>query len=343
MPSGNSVVSVERKFLPLSISRQYIALVINVNKSLTLHYSALFLAAICYGSISVFAYYLSLFGVSSSQQTLIRIGLTALILFIGLGVINQFQGVIFQRHHLVFFFGYGLLGICAPLFSYITAIALGTPVVVAVSLAYLYPAITLIFGRIFLGEAITRYRMIALPLSVVAAVLVSFPLSPIISPIPLSGLLLSVATGVFLACNMIFGRKISGHLDYNPLVVTFWGYTIGGFWTGCLVLLLPFIIQDPRIVGFQFFLLPSTWLLLVGFAIIATAIPYSLTNFGMKKIDASAASIVLLFDPVSSIILGFFFMGQGVTFWHFIGASLIILASVLIALELKPKKKGSNS
>jgi drug/metabolite transporter (DMT)-like permease len=138
---------------------------------------------------------------------------------------------------------------------------------------------------------------------------------------------------------MIFGRKISGHLDYNPIVVTFWGYTIGSFWAGWLVLLLPFVIQDPRIVGLQFFLPASTWLLLVGFAVLATAIPYSLTNFGMKKIDASAASIVLLFDPVSSIILGFIFMGQRVAFWHFIGAFLIILASVIIALEQKPTEK----
>jgi drug/metabolite transporter (DMT)-like permease len=76
-------------------------------------------------------------------------------------------------------------------------------------------------------------------------------------------------------------------------------------------------------------------MLLIGFALIATAIPYTLTNHGMKQVDASTASIILLLDPLSSVILGFILIGQMVVFWQLIGASLIVCATLLIALEQK--------
>jgi drug/metabolite transporter (DMT)-like permease len=138
---------------------------------------------------------------------------------------------------------------------------------------------------------------------------------------------------------MVVGRKLGGYEDYNPLVTTFWGYLFGSLWMGVILFGLQFLIIDTRIVGFQWVLPIPVWVLLLGFALIATAIPYTLTNYGMKKIDASIASIVLLLDPLSSVILGIILMGQEVVFWQLIGASLILFATLLIAFEQKLSKK----
>jgi drug/metabolite transporter (DMT)-like permease len=142
---------------------------------------------------------------------------------------------------------------------------------------------------------------------------------------------------------MVLGRKLSWHEGYSSMVTTFWGYLFGSLWMGVIFLILQFLLIDPRIVGFQLVLPIHAWMLLFGFALIATAIPYTLTNYGMKRIDASTASIILLLDPLSSVVLGFILMGQMVVFWQLIGASLILFATILIAFEQKSSKETSIS
>jgi DME family drug/metabolite transporter len=147
-----------------------------LTKSTIKYYLSLIIAAICFGSIAVFTYFLTLFGVSSTQQTFFRILFTAFYLFCGLGFWFHFRNISIKLNHSVLFVFYGFVGVCAPLFSYITAIAIGTPVIVAVSLVYLYPAITLLLARIFLNEPFTLTRIIAVICSITGAIVISTPI-----------------------------------------------------------------------------------------------------------------------------------------------------------------------
>jgi drug/metabolite transporter (DMT)-like permease len=307
----------------------------NLGKS---SYVSLIIAAICFGTIPVFSSYLTFFGVSSLQQALFRTAFTVLNLFIGLGIAYSYRNIMIQRKHLIHFVIYGLIGIALGLIVYITAIAIGTPVVVAVSLTYLYPAITLLLGRIMLQEPLTPIRLIAVPLSILGAIVVSLPIFPFIVVAPLAGIILALSNAVFAAIYMVLGRKWSGHEGYRPSVTTFWGYFFAMLWMIPIILIISLFISDPRIVGIQLILPLPIWLLLFGFALIATTIPYLLTNIGVKKVDASAASIILLLDPISAVVFGFFFLGQPVASWQALGAFLIFLATVLIALEPRVRK-----
>jgi drug/metabolite transporter (DMT)-like permease len=294
---------------------------------------SLIIAAVCFGSIAVFSFYLTQLGVSSLQQALFRTSFTVLYLFIGLGVVYSFRNITIQRKHLAHFIVYGLIGVALGLIVYITAIAIGTPVVVAVSLTYLYPAITLVLGRLFLQEPFTRIRLIAVPLSIAGAIIVSLPIFPYVAEVPVAGIFLALSNAVFAAIYMVLGRKWSGHEGYRPSVTTFWGYFFAMLWMIPIILIVSLFVSDPRIVGIQLFLPLPAWLLLLGFALIATTIPYLLTNVGVEKVDASAASIILLLDPISATIFGVIFLGQSVAFWQAIGAALIFLATILIAIE----------
>ncbi|MFW9832143.1 MAG: DMT family transporter [Candidatus Thorarchaeota archaeon] len=312
-------------------------------KPQVLYYLSLIIAAVCFGLIPVFSTHLSLLGVSSLQQGLFRAIFTVLFLLISLGVAFRFRNTMIKQEHLPQFIVYGLIGIALGVIAYITAIAIGTPVVVAVSLTYLYPAITLLFGRIFLNEPLTLTRLIAVPLSIGGAVIVSLPLTPELTPIPLAGIILALFNAIFAACYMVLGRKWSGYEGYRPTVTTFWGYFFAMLWLGPIILIISFFINDPRIVGIQLFLPPHTWLLLMGFALIATTIPYTLTNIGVENLDASAASIILLLDPVSAVVFGVIFLNQPVAFWQFIGAALILLATSLIAIEPQLQKRKNHT
>jgi drug/metabolite transporter (DMT)-like permease len=303
------------------------------------NYLSLIIAAICFGSIAVFSWYLSLFGVSSLQQALFRTTFTVLFLFIVLGLAYKFRGVTIQRKHLSFFALYGLVGIALSIIAYLTAIAIGTPVVVAVSITYLYPAITLLMGRIFLHEKITAIRLIAVPLSIAGAVIVSLPMFPYVAAVPLAGIILSFSNAIFAAVYVILGRKWGGHIGYRPTVTTFWGYFFALVWMGPIILIFSLFVSDPRVVGIQLFHPLHVWLLLMAFALIATTIPYLLTNVGVEKVDASAASILLLLDPISAVIFGIIFLSQPVAIWQAFGAALIFLATALIAIEPRFHKR----
>ncbi len=309
------------------------------------NYLSLVFAAIGFGTIPVFASHLTLMGVPSLQQAFFRILFTVFFLFIGLGVFFAFRNIMIRREHLFQFFIYGLIAIAMSIIVYVTAIAIGTPVVIAVSLTYLYPAITLLLGRIFLQESLTLIRLIAVPLSIIGAVVVSLPITPYIVTVPIAGIILALSNAVFAACYMILGRKWGGFEGYRPAITTFWGFFFAMLWTGPIMLILSLFITDPRVSGFQLVLPPHTWLLLLGFALISTAIPYMLTNVGVEGIDASAASIILLLDPISSVIFGVIFLNQPVAFLQAIGAALILLATALIALEprLQQRRKSQNA
>lgn len=309
------------------------------------NYLSLVIAAVCFGTIPVFAFYLTDLGVPSLQQAFFRILFTVFFLFIGLGIAFAFRNILIRREHLVQFVIYGLIAIAMSIIVYVTAIAIGTPVVIAVSLTYLYPAITLLLGRVFLQEPLTPIRLIAVPLSIIGAIVVSLPITPYIAAVPIAGIILALSNAVFAACYMILGRKWGSFEGYRPAITTFWGFFFAMLWTGPLMLILSLFITDPRISGFQLFLPPHTWLLLVGFALISTAIPYTLTNVGVEGIDAAAASIILLLDPISSVIFGVIFLSQPVASLQAVGAALILLATALIALEprLQQRKKSQNA
>ncbi len=310
-----------------------------MSNSFKYSYVSLIIAAICFGTIPVFSFYLTLLGVSSLQQALFRTTFSVLYIFIGLGVVYSFRNITIQRKHLTQFVVYGLIGIALGLIVYITAIAIGTPVVVAVSLTYLYPAITLLLGRIFLAEPLTRLRFIAVPLSIAGAVIVSLPIIPHVIVVPLAGIVLALSNAIFAAVYMVLGRKWGGYEGYRPSVTTFWGFFFAMIWMVPIIFIISLFVNDPRIVGIILFLPLPAWLLLLGFSLISTTIPYLLTNVGVQKVDASAASIILLLDPISAVLFGFIFLGQPVAIWQGFGAALIFLATILIALEPRHQKR----
>jgi len=300
--------------------------------SRTSNYLSLVIAAICFGSIPVFSHYLNLLSVPTVQQAFFRALFAVLYLGSGIGVLGAFHQLRISRAHLPLFLVYSLFGIALSIVAYITSMAIGTPVIIAVSLTYLYPAWTVILARLFLKEPLNWLRLLAVALSLAGAIIVSFPSELQATAVPFAGLLWAIANGGFAACYVVFGRKW-GRLGYMPTTTTFWGYSFAAVWMVPILLAFPLFVADPRVVGFSLLLPPAAWLLLLAFALIGTALPYTLVNVGVRSIDASVASIILLLDPVSAAMMGYLFMQQPVSLWQFLGASLILLATSLVAVE----------
>jgi drug/metabolite transporter (DMT)-like permease len=302
----------------------------------------LVVAAICFGSIPVFSHYLSLSGVPTVQQAFFRAVFAVLYLTLGIGLFGSFRKLRIPRSHLPLFLAYSLIGIALSIVAYITSIAIGTPVVIAVSLTYLSPVWTIILARLFLKEPLNWLRLTAVPLSLAGAIVVSLPSELQAMTAPLAGLLWATANGGFAACYAVFGRKW-GRLGYNPTTTTFWGYSFAALWLVPIVLSFPLFVTDPRVVGFSLQLPPIAWLFLLLFALFGTALPYTLVNVGVKGIDASVASIILLLDPISAVVMGYLFLQQSINLWQFMGATLILLATLLVAAESRVVSRHLSS
>jgi DME family drug/metabolite transporter len=300
--------------------------------SRTSSYLSLVIAAVCFGSIPVFSYYLNLLDVPTVQQAFFRAVFAVFYLSIGVGVFGAFHHLRISRVHLPLFLVYSLLGIALSIVAYITSMAIGTPVIIAVALTYLYPAWTVILARFFLKEPLNWLRLTAVVLSLIGAIVVSLPTELQTTAVPFAGILWAIANGGFAAVYVVFGRKW-GRLGYTPTTTTFWGYSFAALWMVPILLVFPLFITDPRVVGFSLLLPPTAWFLLLLFALVATALPYTLVNVGVKRIDASVASIILLLDPVSATVMGYLFMQQPVSLWQFLGASLILVATLLVGVE----------
>lgn len=74
----------------------------------------------------------------------------------------------------------------------------------------------------------------------------------------------------------------------------------------------------------------------VALAIISTVIPTFLVSAGIKAIGASRAAIIASIGPVVTIMLGYFFLGEQISWYELVG-TMLVLAGVLTVSVKKEK------
>lgn len=81
--------------------------------------------------------------------------------------------------------------------------------------------------------------------------------------------------------------------------------------------------------------------LAMGIALFSTVIPSFLMSAGIKRINASRASILGSVGPFSTLVLGALLLDEVVTQWHILGFSIVILATITLA-RLNPERSGKS-
>ena len=72
---------------------------------------------------------------------------------------------------------------------------------------------------------------------------------------------------------------------------------------------------------------------ILGLAVLGTIVPYGLLYLGLSNMEAGAASVLLLVEPLSVLVMSAIFLGQTVDWWQAAGGVLILGAGVLVARE----------
>jgi len=201
--------------------------------------------------------------------------------------------------------------------SFASSLTYGS-VVRVLLLFYLAPVWTILAARLFLGEAFTRLRLTALALALAG---LAFTLGgPELFDSPLSAIdLLALSSGLAFALNNVAIRAGHGLPDSARAVAVF---------AGCAVISLGFMAASDQAAPS---LTPGHMLALVALAL-AWVLPGTLATFyGVARLDAGKAAILLLAELVVGVMSAVVVGGEDLSPEEALGGVLILAAAVIEA------------
>jgi drug/metabolite transporter (DMT)-like permease len=277
-------------------------------------------------------------GIPSIEQALFRTSVTALVFGLVLLLKPSIRQI--RRSDVKFFVLNGLFGVALSISAYLSSIALGTPVAVAVTLSYLQPMFSVILAKLFLNEIVTVTKVIAVISSILGASVVSglWQIFGASTSIPAVGAALAAMNGFFYSVYIIVGRLSGSDKSYHFATTMFYSFFFASIWMGPIWFLMSLTIHNPIVSGFVSDLAPTAVAYLLMLAFIGTVLPYGLLAMGLRKVKASRAGVILLIEPVSVMVLGVLILGQTLTPWGIVGATLILGATIIVSLEAKAAK-----
>jgi len=179
---------------------------------------------------------------------------------------------------------------------------------------YLNPTIVLLLSALFLAKKIVRLDWIALGLAYGGIVLVFW------HDVRLDG------DGVVLGGLLVFGSAIcyglylvmSGELVQKVGAIRLTSYAMI---VATAAVLLQFLLMRPLESLAQ--PPPVLWLSAIN-GLFCTVLPVFATMLAVARIGAGNASLMGMIGPVSTIGLGYLFLGEPVTVWQLAGTALVL-------------------
>jgi drug/metabolite transporter (DMT)-like permease len=210
----------------------------------------------------------------------------------------------------------GMLGYAGQSFCYFTALTLIPAGLVAI-LLYLYPIMVMILSVLFFKEKVSAGKLLALILALSGTVLVI--------GVQIGGSPVGIAWGLGAA------------MIYSLYIVT--GATVlrgTEPLTASMVIMAGAAFSLALMTFVQGIHLPRTasgWIWVICIGVLCTAIAISLFFGGMKVIGAVDASLVSTFEPVTTVVLAFALLEEGIGAFQLVGMGLILSAATLLALR----------
>ncbi len=241
--------------------------------------------------------------------------------FVGLLAVIKRYPISVSRREIVLFIGFGFFSLTVFEALYFTSLAY-TTVQHAAALLYTAPAFVALLSWFLLKEHMTPTKIAAIVLSVLGAFLILglAENEPLFASRTQIGDWLALCSGLAYSSWYIFGKVLCRNRE--PAVTSLLGLCIGA------VMLLPLSVA---IEGFRLPLTLTAWELVAAVGIIPTAMAYLLYLAGLKLIEATAASVYAIVEPLTSAILAFFIFQETLSYASLLGFGLIISSILLIS------------
>lgn len=185
---------------------------------------------------------------------------------------------------------------------------------------FIYPTLVVIFSKIFLGKSISRKALIALGITYLGVFIIALDPHIFEAENVIKGGSMILVSAVTYALYLVFGgEQINkyGSINFNSIAMLFSSvYVVLHFtaFSETSITSLPLNLYGYGIV----------------LAIFCTVLPTFMVMEGIKLLGANLGSIVASIGPVSTIFLGYIFLGETFTVQELIGSGFVIVGVVLI-------------
>ncbi len=289
-----------------------------------LGYALILIATVLWALIGVFTRGVLEAGVGPMEIAFWRATIGGAIFVVHALVTDSFK--LDRRKDAIFFAGFALVGVTLFFAAYNMAIATGG-ISLAVILLYSAPAFVVLLARVFLGEALTLPKMVALGLVLAGVSLVSLGGSSSGVTVTAVSIGWGLAAGLSYASYYIVGKRLLSR--YSPAAVYAFILPVGA------LSLAPFVDFSPKTA--------TAWLLIALLSVLSTYLAYLAYYSGLRLVEASRAVLVASLEPVIAATLAAIFFGERFGFWGFVGAGLVLAASLLtVVSRRKTRQDGSE-
>ncbi|WP_273122859.1 DMT family transporter [Bacillus weihaiensis] len=202
-----------------------------------------------------------------------------------------------------------------------------TSVASSVVLVTLQPLFAFIGTYLFFKEKVTRVAMSSGILALIGSVIISWG-DFRISGLALFGDLLALAACAMITAYLLVGQGIRKR--HSLTLYTFIVYGISSF----TLLLYCLFLQYPM------FSYPSwDWYNFLLLAIIPTLLGHSLFNWSLKWVSTNTISVMILLEPVGSIVLAYYFLNERIILSQAVGGLVIMVGIMFFLLEKRLTKQ----
>jgi Predicted permease, DMT superfamily len=267
-----------------------------------------------WGTIGVSIRILSQFHFSSIQMVVARLVMADIFLggFLLITDKNKFK---VERKDVKWFLGIGILSMLFFNTCYCITVQL-TSLSIAAVLLYTSPVFVMLLSIPVFKERITKYKLLAIFLSVTGCVLVCGIFSSNIAQTSKKGLLFGICAAIGYAFYSIFARILLK--KYHSLTIIFYTFFIagiGGAFIGNAPEIITICVKTPLAMG-----------AVIGSALTCSVIPYILYTKALVHIEASRASVIACLEPVVATVIGILVFGEKITLSAVIGIICVLVA-----------------
>jgi len=192
------------------------------------------------------------------------------------------------------------------------------------------PAIVLIAARIIWNEPLTGLKLFSLLLIGIGTLLVSGLLRAGAPDVTAGSIMVGFCVPVFYAAWSLFGKKLRS--SHSAVVTLTWAFGIAA------IVLLPFQLVTgslrPPPVPFKAFLQ------FAGLIGISTATAFFAYTFGLGRLPAGIATILVMSEIAFAVLYARLFLGEVLTNLEVVGALLVGMGVVVLAAPRKGRKKA---
>ncbi|MEH7253769.1 EamA family transporter [Neobacillus niacini] len=287
------------------------------------------ISAALWGIIAVFIRKLADLGFTSMEIVTMRV-VSAAILLLLIGVINDKEQMKIRLSDTKYFFGTGVLSIVLFNWCYFTSIN-QMSLSFAVILLYTAPAFVVVLSFLFLKENMDRMKILSVLGTLAGCVLIAGVGVFDTTSISLVGIITGLGAGFGYALYTIFGKFALR--KYSPFTVTFYTFLVAS------IALLPFTDLWKKLSS-----LVSGEVLFygIGLGLFPTVLAYLLYTKGLEKMESSKAAIIATVEPVVATLLSVFLYNEGFGLLQMIGSLFILFSVILINVPTLSFRKNNT-